>query len=737
MPYQARRNDIDEDRALKNNTDNIKNAADVAIASGNAYAMAAGAAVKAGDKLTGGKASEALGKGLTKVTEAMPGGAAVQEKLDQINESGLGDKAGKAASIYTQVNSSTPTSLDQAGSNGAVGKNKSNSQSNLRDENSNLDNQDYDGNSSGKGTVIIKKVAIFGLPILISFIFLFTIIIAVVTTYADFEDALGASNASGEETGSFIDFNATTEEAKDFYKRINEVKQEFANQGKTVEAVKIVAVYHIMASENNNYTYRSMTKAKIREIAKSMFKGDEYDVAVFEKNLVNTFFKKEFPLYNDKKRESMAERVIKYIDDYYSFLGDYDTAFTGEEGCSYQINGFYYPTKKGNYYFKSTLEFKNLKVRLMQTGQISGHDFGGVFGKELENENLIPFEDYVMGLAHFRINDSAPEEAIKALLVAARSSSLASAYDNTDKWSSLKKDKSGEWILQTLNNTSSQSFCNPNLGCSTNSVNYGQIYSGQNYTAWQKAALATNSKIRTLARQVMGEVLVNEEGNIIDTSYNSSTVNKFIELANKGYDYKQILLEIYNQNKSSSLSSNGIQKMVCNTASTGPYASWKQYQGPWINVQLGNSGKTIKNIGCAATSVAILIAKSGVPTTINLNPGTFVEKLNANGGFGSGSCLGCINWSAASVVAPTFRYTSSINLSGYSKVQKLSTLRNLLNQGYYVTAEVKGNTGEHWVAIDAIQGDNVIMMDPGSTATNLWNTYPWYNTSRFVYFKVS
>lgn len=173
------------------------------------------------------------------------------------------------------------------------------------------------------------------------------------------------------------------------------------------------------------------------------------------------------------------------------------------------------------------------------------------------------------------------------------------------------------------------------------------------------------------------------------------------------------------------------------SASTGPYTTWKQYEGSWTNVTLGNSGKTIKEIGCAATSVSILIAKSGVQTTVTpQNPGTFVQKMNQNGGFGSASCLGCINWSQASSVAPSFRFAGKLSVRGYTKEQKLNTLKNLLNQGYYVVAEVKGDTGEHWVAIDTIQGNSIIMIDPGSNSTNLWQTYQWKNTSTYVYYRV-
>ena len=52
-----------------------------------------------------------------------------------------------------------------------------------------------------------------------------------------------------------------------------------------------------------------------------------------------------------------------------------------------------------------------------------------------------------------------------------------------------------------------------------------------------------------------------------------------------------------------------------------------------------------------------------------------------------------------------------------------------------IYAEVKGNTGQHWVAIDAIAGQTIIMMDPGSSSTDMWAQYDWRNTSTFAYFK--
>ena len=112
MAYQANRGDdydasqsysdqkkAEDARNSANNANTIRNAADVAMASKNPYAMAAGAAVKAADKLTGGKSTEMLGKGMTKANKMAPGGRSIQNASNKLAESGMGDKIGTAASM--------------------------------------------------------------------------------------------------------------------------------------------------------------------------------------------------------------------------------------------------------------------------------------------------------------------------------------------------------------------------------------------------------------------------------------------------------------------------------------------------------------------------------------------------------------------------------------------------------------------------------------------------------------
>ena len=227
----------------------------------------------------------------------------------------------------------------------------------------------------------------------------------------------------------------------------------------------------------------------------------------------------------------------------------------------------------------------------------------------------------------------------------------------------------------------------------------------------------------------------------LSATYNYPSIfllqNKWKSDAASGLDYKQILISHYaaaNKVEENSCNING--STSCSILSSGPYANWKQYEGEWTNVQIGSSGKTIKNIGCLVTSVSMQIARSGVQTNIqDFNPGTFVQFLNSHGGFVSG---GNFVWGAATQAAPSFKYGGQISVSGMSREQKLNKIKELVNQkGVYVVAEVKGNTGQHWVAIDNVTGNTINMMDPGSSSTNMWAQYNWQNTSVISYFSVS
>lgn len=169
----------------------------------------------------------------------------------------------------------------------------------------------------------------------------------------------------------------------------------------------------------------------------------------------------------------------------------------------------------------------------------------------------------------------------------------------------------------------------------------------------------------------------------------------------------------------------------------GEYTKWRQRGAAWSNIKIGNTNSTIGDIGCLVTSISILIEKSGVSTPmVPFNPGTFVEALNKKGGFDSN---GNLQYAAVNKVVPEFKYVGKVNLRNKAREEKLTTISQYYNQGYYLTVEVKGATegNQHWVAVTGINGNNIIIVDPASDRTDMWSAYEWSKTTQFNYFKAN
>lgn len=749
MAYEANRDpEFEKARADANNANTIRNAADVAIATKNPYGVAAGVAVKGADALTDGKASEALGKAMTKANQYSPGGNQVQNLSNNLSESGLGDKIGQAAAMKNQIDArngggqgSLPSSNVQ---NTPEVSNVTNADNSLDDKKNNNDNEDSETKKAGLGGFVIStvvKVALVAiLPLFFIILILFIVIANTVGLVGDYEDAFGISHTVGEETGGFY-FTPANEEQQKFYDRVNDVKTEFQANGKDLDPLKVVAIYHVLNTNGAGLEYKDMTTIRIRTFANSMLYNNTYNEEAFKYNLINDIIPKYIPKASQIEREQIADDILSYVERYNSLVGknigsnNGDFSCSSSGSCAYNIKGFYVQGK-GN--VSSNMDVDNLYVRLMQCGSGNGHDYGGTFGLPLEGEDLVPFEKYILGVAYQEIG-LVDEHAFKAQLVAARSYILARHVD-MGGWRTLKQESNGNWVLQTAACTQDQVYCDPDKGCSTpGDGQWSQVYSGYGHGKVLKQALPQDSPYRRYAADVAGEVLTNSQGYIVYSGYMQSEQQKFMQLASQGNDYKQILMSVYNQG-SRNYGATNISKNSCSNSSgcvsTGDFAGWKQCGMSWSNTPMGNSGRTLCNIGCLVTSVSMQIAKSGVPTNIsNFNPGTFVEFLNKNGGFVSG---GNFVWAGATKAAPSFVYQGSVSVLGMTKQQKLDKLKSLVSQqGVYVVAEVKGNTGQHWVAIDGINGDTINMLDPSSSSNDMWGYYNWANTSTFAYYRVN
>lgn len=768
MAYRANRGSggTDPERAAKDqrNAEVVKQAADVAQHSANPYAKAAGTAVKVGDKVTGGQVSNKIGKTMRNspaekvLDRAMPAGKK-DSKLTEMFQKNAMRKAtnrkpevGENSDNLEGEQKSSPSSSSKNGENkkkkdnSKVADSSSNSSSNRGGNRKRGNDSSASDDASSDAEIQARRrmriiIAVSALAsVFLLAVVLIAIIISTLGILTKFDDALGVSSYTGRNNGN-VAYGAESKEQSDFYERVNDVELEFLARGEHVDALKIAAVYYVLKENDENITYEAMTEDRIRDIANAMLNGGTYDEDTFKTNLINNIFPQYFPNSTKKEREAMANSVLEYTNDYYKFIDEeppsvYNDCTSSSGSCSYNIKGFYI---KGKGNITKNIQVSNLYVRLMQCGTANGHNYGGTFGKPLEGEELVPFEKYILGVAYQEIGASSPAEAIKAQMVAARSYILARHVD-MGGWRSLKQEN-GKWILQAAACTQDQVYCDPDKGCSGTNGQWGQVYSGQGHNkGFSKGPLSQSSPLRTYANQTSGEVLTNNNGYIVYSGYTQTEQTKMISLANQGKNYKQILLQIYNQG-SRNYGASAVSKAACNsgsnlncTTSTGAYSNWKQSGASWSNVKMGTSGRTIGQIGCLVTSIAMLISKSGVQTTIaNFNPGTFVDFLNKNGGFDSS---GNLQYGPISKAAPSFRWVKQVNLVG-SREQKLNTIRNYQSQGYYMTAEVSTN-GQHWVAIDSVNGNSIKIMDPATNITDLWASgkYTPSSTKTLNLFKV-
>lgn len=216
---------------------------------------------------------------------------------------------------------------------------------------------------------------------------------------------------------------------------------------------------------------------------------------------------------------------------------------------------------------------------------------------------------------------------------------------------------------------------------------------------------------------------IKDHGYATDPNYVSKILNVI-----KTYNLSQYDIGTWDGTTTSYDSPTYNNKICYNGGSTnsGTFTSWKQYDSQWSNVRLGN--KTVGKIGCAMTSVAIQIMRSGSPLSIEeFNPGTFAQALTKAGGF---DAAGNITWSAVERIAPNFKFVDSVNHR-----PSLQELNNLVSQGYYVILNVK--YGRHWVAIDSVDVANnkIYMFDPGSPGTEVGETYGLNSIQRYVYYR--
>lgn len=182
---------------------------------------------------------------------------------------------------------------------------------------------------------------------------------------------------------------------------------------------------------------------------------------------------------------------------------------------------------------------------------------------------------------------------------------------------------------------------------------------------------------------------------------------------------------LYHGTKTGYVSSQYLSSTVASQPSTYPKITlsvpyFKQTDSRWANVQIGTSGKTIGQIGCATTAIAMI--ESYRKNTV-IYPDAMSKKL-------SYSSSGDLYWPSD--------YKVTTSSSGY-----LTALYNALKAGKPVLFGAKTSAGrQHWVVVTGYTGGSsltasgFVINDPGTnqrtTLQQFLNAYPVFY-KYFVY----
>lgn len=489
------------------------------------------------------------------------------------------------------------------------------------------------------------------------------------------------------------------------------------------------------------YTNKSSTSSSSSSNSGNVNNDEQY------RQTIKEFLMENMKGLDDNRADLMVTEIFDFKNDYYDLIGkrfddcSSDTVTSSAGSCTYNIKGF----SNGGSKIDSPMEISDLKVRLMQC-------LGGR-GQPVEGEELIPFEKYILGVTYAEVGDGFPAEATKAEAIAARSYALARPTLMGNSMGTLLTQEDGQWILQLRSCTEDQVYCDPDRGCSRDSGSSGAThYSGTDHPYIYKQPLPADDPMREQVAETNGKVLVDSEGYIVNANYLDVDQRAWQAAANAGKDVNQILVEHYASSgatkieefpcdgASSSSSNSNCKTSSENYSAPGDYASWRQWAEPWGSFQLADDGSTMGDIGCTITAISMLVAKSGIPTgnITNFNPGTLAQEFKNRGITGSdgNSDIGRVD-----EVIPGFKYVGKYefditsNSSAEGNAIKVAKAKELIDQGYYVL--VSGSSmyggGGHWVAIDRVEGDTIIMMDPYRDNTDMLNTYG--STYAFHYYK--
>ena len=539
---------------------------------------------------------------------------------------------------------------------------------------------------------LVKRVV---LPFACFLIFIFLAVIASADDTANDNDLSAVDEQKYEETGEKEAYYSSGDpQLVAFYKRVKETKENYSKDGKSINSMYITATYHILEGYREETKVKDIDQSLINEMADGMLGNSTvYSEDTYREYLTNTFF----PRYLDENQIDRAvDAVFTYIDEYNKKNG-YNT----NNSCSTVSGGSCQYSLKGVHgYNTDPLTISNLQVRLMSSSFCGGTD-----GRALD-EDLVPFENYVLGVTYGEIGQAFNTETEKVHMIAARSFALARPTVMGNSSGVKYVTSGGQTVLQLRSCVADQVYCNTELGCSKDVAagnQYGIVYSGANTHAnTYKEPLSNypNSTLKSSWQETFGMVGLDKDGKVVEMGYAVGNGNKddwvWKRWAESGMDYVQIILRAYPEVTE-------IKKMNCSSTSEVTDSAFVQVAARiW---------KQIANDGYQYTSGSVDIP----PSDKKINCSAFVNWVLYEYGFKDE--FGSNTYDTVSFVS-----TDWTTKMGWQEVSVAASedVTSKLRAGDILVRDAGGGANGHMNIIASVDDGKILAYDAGSESN--WNT---------------
>lgn len=336
-------NDVNNSAKTKNDQqrESSKKAAKVgAKAAANYFAPGVGGkVVDAASKTKLGNA--VLNKGADTLNR-IPGMAKALKKAD---DKGITDKADQAVgmlggdpkSVAPKAGNLTKNGKNgispKNGTNDNSNKNNNSSQNNKKNSNDNglFPKKDKNNKFDVKGFFNSPTKLLFLAGAGLIFIILLSIVSVVSGSSSTTSYYLNEGLCVQDNSDDIKECKNADSDAKNFYARIKEVKNEYSQNGKNFDPLYVMGFY-LMLSSNGDIDYDDLTKAKIKKIVDAMFKDDAntFDEDTFKKNLKEKILPEYIPDTSESKYDSIITDIFNYVK---NFKEIYNTTSSFNSSC--------------------------------------------------------------------------------------------------------------------------------------------------------------------------------------------------------------------------------------------------------------------------------------------------------------------------------------------------------------------------------------------------------------------